>query len=71
MERSLLDTDIFSELLRGRNKAVIANADAYLATFGRFTISVITVAEMVEGLKWKSRQQAIDKTPCKAPGRTA
>lgn len=61
MERALLDTDIFSEVLRGRNQAVVAKADAYLATFGKFTVSVITVAEMVEGLKWKGRQDAIDR----------
>jgi len=61
MERALLDTDIFSEVLRGRTQAVVAKADAYLATFGKFTVSVITVAEMVEGLKWKGRQDAIDQ----------
>jgi len=61
MERAILDTDIFSEVLRGRSQAVIAKADAYLSTFGHFTISVITVAEMVDGLKRHFREGAISK----------
>lgn len=44
MERSLLDTDIFSEALRARDPAIRAKADAYLDVFGRFTLSVITIS---------------------------
>lgn len=49
MERSLLDTDMFSEILRARDAAVVRNAEAYLSTLGRFTISVITITELVDG----------------------
>ena len=49
VQRSLLDTDTFSEILRGRDKAICEKADAYFDVFGRFTISAITVAEMVDG----------------------
>ena len=47
----LLDTDIFSELLKEVNVNVLAAADVYLATHGIYTISTITVAEMIRGLQ--------------------
>ncbi len=51
MEKALLDTDIFSELLKAINPNVLAAADTYLAAFGVYTISTITVAEVVRGLQ--------------------
>ncbi len=59
MERSLLDTDIFSETLRGRDQAIRAQADGYLEVFGRFTLSVITVTEMVDGFRRQQRDDRI------------
>lgn len=59
MERSLLDTDMLSEALRGRDQAVRAKADAYLDVFGRFTISVVTVTEFVDGFRRKNRDDRI------------
>jgi len=47
MDRALLDTDIFSEVLKGVDQAVVAKATAYFSTFGRYTISTITVMEIV------------------------
>jgi tRNA(fMet)-specific endonuclease VapC len=47
---SLLDTDIFSEILKGVDQTVAARATDYRAQFGRYTISVITVMEVVKGL---------------------
>lgn len=55
MKRSLLDTDIFSEVLKNRNPAVAETAATYRATFGRFTISTITVMEVVKGLHKKGQ----------------
>lgn len=49
MERSLLDTDTFSEILRGRNARVRQRSESYLSVFHRLSIPVITVAEQVEG----------------------
>ncbi|MBI5764456.1 MAG: PIN domain-containing protein [Planctomycetes bacterium] len=49
MDKTLLDTDIFSEVLRGKNPNVIARATDYLAEHSRITISVVTVAEIVKG----------------------
>jgi tRNA(fMet)-specific endonuclease VapC len=55
MERSLLDTDILSGILRGRDPAVVAKAEAYLSALGKFTLSVITVAEIVDGFRRQRR----------------
>jgi tRNA(fMet)-specific endonuclease VapC len=59
MERSLLDTDIFSEVMRGRNEAVRAKADAYLDVVGRLTLSVITISELVDGFRRQQREDRI------------
>ncbi|WP_446383131.1 PIN domain-containing protein [Coleofasciculus chthonoplastes] len=55
MEKALLDTDILSEIFRRINQRVIAKATAYRAVFGCYTISVITVMEVVQG--WHKRQR--------------
>jgi predicted nucleic acid-binding protein len=49
MEKTLLDTDILSDFLRGRNVNVVRSAEAYLREHGRLTISVVTVFEIVRG----------------------
>jgi tRNA(fMet)-specific endonuclease VapC len=53
--RTLLDTDIFSEFLRGRNPAVAARAGQYQRAHGRFTICAVTLMEMCSG--WQRRGQ--------------
>lgn len=58
MERSLLDSDILSELLRGKNSVVLRRGAAYRQVFGRYTTSVVTVFEIVSGfrqLRFESR----------------
>jgi tRNA(fMet)-specific endonuclease VapC len=59
MERSLLDTDMFSEVMRGRNQAIRAKADAYLDVVGHLTLSVITVSELVDGFRRQQRDDRI------------
>ena len=56
MDKALLDTDIFSETLKGIDQVVVAKANAYRSTFGRYTISVITVMEIVKGLHKLQRE---------------
>jgi tRNA(fMet)-specific endonuclease VapC len=51
MEPALLDTDTLSEIMKGRNAHVRDNARQYLATFGRFTFSIMTRYEILRGLK--------------------
>jgi tRNA(fMet)-specific endonuclease VapC len=60
MEHAVLDTGTFSEVLRGRDVAVRAKADAYLSVFGRFTLSVTTVTELVDGFRRQDDNQRID-----------
>ena len=60
MDKALLDTDIFSEILKGRNESVARNAIAYRQQFGRYTLSAITVMEVVKGLQQVSRHDHID-----------
>lgn len=49
-EPILLDTDTLSELSRG-NPVVTARARSYLASFGRLTISAVTVFERLRGYR--------------------
>lgn len=55
MDKALLETDIVSEIFRGINQRVITKATAYRAVFGCYTISAITVMEVVQG--WHKRQR--------------
>jgi tRNA(fMet)-specific endonuclease VapC len=58
-DKTLLDTDIFSELMRDKNDTVRARADSYVEQHGRLTISVITVLEIVKGLQKAARQDTL------------
>ena len=49
MNRALVDTDILSDLLRGRNPEVQRRTAAYLAEHECLTISALTVFEVVRG----------------------
>lgn len=60
MSRSLVDTDIFSEILRGRNSNVAARLKAYVGSFDRYAVSTVTIAEVVRGchkMGWEGRVQ--------------
>ncbi len=50
MDRTLLDTDIFSEVLKKKDRNVSGRARAYRARYGQFTLSAATVMEIVWGL---------------------
>jgi tRNA(fMet)-specific endonuclease VapC len=47
VNKSLLDTDIFSEISKGIDPNIARNAAAYRTAFGRYTISVVTIMEVV------------------------
>jgi tRNA(fMet)-specific endonuclease VapC len=59
MNRALLDTDMFSEILKGIDPHVVAKATAYRALFGHYTITVITVMEVVKGLHKLRREDRL------------
>ncbi len=58
MNKAIIDTDIFSEIIKGVNQKVAANAGAYRQAFGRYTISAVSFMEIVRGYQRKqaSRQ---------------
>ncbi|HWE62278.1 MAG TPA: PIN domain-containing protein [Chloroflexota bacterium] len=58
--RTMHDTDIFSEFLRGRNAAVAARAGQYQRVHRHFTICAITLMEMCSG--WQRRGQQARST---------
>jgi tRNA(fMet)-specific endonuclease VapC len=60
MPKTLLDTDTFSEVLKRKNPNVSRNATAYRSAFGFYTVSIITVVEMVKGFQRVGRQDRID-----------
>jgi tRNA(fMet)-specific endonuclease VapC len=51
MDESLLDTDILSEVLKRRDKRVLAKARRYLTQHRRFAFSAITAYEIVRGMR--------------------
>ncbi len=55
MDKVLIDTDIFSEILKGINQQIAVRASAYHASVGYYTICTITVLEIVKG--WHKRQK--------------
>lgn len=61
MDKALLDTDIFSEVLKRKHPAVITKAEQYHALFGRYTISTITVLEIVKGFHKVRREERIQE----------
>ena len=61
MDKSLLDTDIFSEILKGIDQNVAKKAIAYHNAYGHYTISVITVMEIVKGFHKYQREAHIQR----------
>ena len=53
MKKSLLDTDIFSDITKGVNPTVASRATAYRKAFFRYTISAVTFMEVVRGYQKK------------------
>jgi tRNA(fMet)-specific endonuclease VapC len=59
MEQSLLDTDIFSEVLKAKDVNVVRTAAEYRRQFGHYSISTLTVIELVKGLQKQGREDRI------------
>ena len=51
MDAALLDTDILSEVLKRKDKRVLAKARQYLAQHQRFAFSSITAYEIIRGMR--------------------
>jgi tRNA(fMet)-specific endonuclease VapC len=61
MNKSLLDTDTLSEILKGKNASVIQKANDYLTHFEQYTISIITVIEIIKGFHKVEREEHIER----------
>ena len=51
MDQALIDTDILSEVLKGKNARVLKHAQQYLAEHGRMVFSAITLYEVVRDFR--------------------
>lgn len=59
MREVLLDTDMLSEVFKGRDANVKANARAYLAVHGCLTTSAITLLEICYGFERAGKQREL------------
>jgi tRNA(fMet)-specific endonuclease VapC len=49
MNKALLDTDTLSEIRKGKNPTIIANARNYRRAYGHYSFATVTVLEIVSG----------------------
>jgi len=61
MEKSLLDTDILSEYLKGYDHMVVNQAGSYARQHTVFTFTSVTVYELVYGLELKAASSQLQK----------
>ncbi len=59
MDPALLDTDTVSEMLRGKNRSIAQRAADYRRQFGCYTVSAITVLEIIKGFAQAEREDRI------------
>jgi tRNA(fMet)-specific endonuclease VapC len=59
MDKSLLDTDTLSEIFKQKNAFVKQRANDYIKKFGQYTISTITVMEVIKGFHKVQREEHI------------
>ena len=59
LNKSLLDSDTFSEMFKGFNPTVAAHAKTYRRAFGHYTVSAVTVMEMVTGYRQKQANRQL------------
>ncbi len=62
MTRSILDTDILSEYLKGRHLNVVDHAGQYAQQHDVFTFTSVTVYEIVCGLQLKGAHSQLQRT---------
>ncbi len=59
MNKVILETDIYSEVVKRKNSNVIAKALSYRAVHSHYTITIFTVTEAVKGFQKIQRQDLI------------
>ena len=63
MDEALLDTDILSEVLKGKDANVVAKARLYHAQYGQFVFSAMTYYEVLRGIQLKKATKQIAQFP--------
>jgi tRNA(fMet)-specific endonuclease VapC len=58
--RTLVDSDIWSEIFKGKNATVLARSAIYLSQHGQHTLTAVTVFEVIQGLQRVGRQDRIE-----------
>ena len=61
MNRSLLDTDILSELLKRKNRKVAVKAAIYCVAWGKLTVSTLAVLEISKGFHKRRLENHLNK----------
>ncbi len=51
VNKALIDTDIISEIGKGFDQTVLSHGLSYLQAFGRYTLSTVSVLEIIRGLE--------------------
>jgi tRNA(fMet)-specific endonuclease VapC len=59
VNKALLDTDTLSEIGKGKNPAIAANAKTYRKAFGYYSFSTVTVLEIVRGYQKAQQLQRL------------
>ena len=59
MFKAILDTDIFSEIIKAKNPTVLQNVNDYLAQYGQLTVTSASVFEVLFGLHAKGATRQI------------
>jgi len=59
MYSALLDTDIFSDILKGQNAVVRERVKDHLSIYDCYALSVVTVMEVIKGLHKARREEHI------------
>ena len=60
MDATLLDTDVLSEILKGKDARVLEIAGRYLAEHQRFAFSAISFYEVLRGLRARRAVRALN-----------
>lgn len=68
MNKALLDTDILSEILRGKNKVVLFREQEYRIEWGVLTFSAVTVMEITYGLQMRNNPRLLARFTSKSAG---
>lgn len=61
MDAAILDTDVLSELLKGKNARIQSHAREYLAEHQRLAFSALTAYEIMRGLHASAAARQLDR----------